>query len=166
MGGPSRMRAKNLQEWLQDHWETDAAKEAEAEGETSEPEGRERDTEEMMEYGGEGREPKKWEMVMELVQMELRGRLLADEAAWQAVVLILKGGEDYRGIGVVEVIWKAVAVILNRRFTASIKYHDSLHGFQAGHGTGNAKLKVNLLQQVAALRETVLHVIFLDLYKV
>ena len=62
-------------------------------------------------------------------------------------------------------IWKAVAVILNRRFTAAITYHDSLHGFQTGRGTGTANLKVNLLQQVAALREVVLRAIFLDLHK-
>ena len=52
------------------------------------------------------------------------------------VVLILKGGGDYRGIDLVEMVWKAVAVILNRRFTASITYHNSLHGFRAVRGTG------------------------------
>ena len=83
----------------------------------------------------------------------------------QAVALILKGGEDYRGIGLVEVIWKAVAVILDCRFTSAITYHDFLHGFRAVHGTGTATLEVKMLHQVAALREAVLHVIFLDLYK-
>ena len=43
------------------------------------------------------------------------------------MVLITNGGWDYRLIGFVEVIWKAVAVILNRRFTAAIVYHDFLH---------------------------------------
>ena len=62
-------------------------------------------------------------------------------------------------------IWKAVAVILNRRFTVTITYHNSLHGFQSGRGTGNATLEVNLLQQVVALRETVLHEILLDRHK-
>ena len=33
------------------------------------------------------------------------------------------------------------------------------------HGTGTVTLKVNLLQKVAALREAVLHVIFLYLHK-
>ena len=65
----------------------------------------------------------------------------------------------------VEVMWKAVAVVLNRRFTASIPYHYFLHGFRAGRGTGTATLKVKLLQQVAALREVVIHVIFLELHK-
>ena len=68
-----------------------------------------------------------------------------EEATWQAVVLILKGGVDYRGICLVEVLWKAVAVILDCRFNASITYHNSLHGFQAGCGTGTATLEVKLL---------------------
>ena len=51
-----------------------------------------------------------------------------------------------------EVMWKVVAAILNRRFTASITYHDFLHGFRAGRGTGTATLKAKLLQQLAALR--------------
>ena len=56
--------------------------------------------------------------------------------------------------------------ILNRRFTASITYQDALHGFRAGRGTGTATLEAKLLQQLAALREEVLYVIFLDLHKV
>ena len=64
-----------------------------------------------------------------------------------------------------EVIWKAVAVILNRRFTAAITYHDFLHGFRVGRGAGIVTLEVKLLQQVAALREEVLHAIFPDLHK-
>ena len=62
-----------------------------------------------------------------------------------------------------EVMWKVVAVILNRRFTSSITYHDALHGFRAGRGTRTATLEAKLLQQLAAMREEVLYVIFLDL---
>ena len=68
------------------------------------------------------------------------------------VLLILKGVGEYRGIVLLEVIWKAVAVILNRRFTISITYHDSLHRFWAGHGTGTTTLRFKLLQKIAALR--------------
>ena len=60
-------------------------------------------------------------------------------------------------------MWKVVAAIFNRRLTASITYHDFLHGFRAGRGTGTAPLKAKLLQQLAALREEVLYVIFLEL---
>ena len=68
------------------------------------------------------------------------------------MVLIPKGKKDYWGIGLVEVIWKVVAVILNRRLTASTAFHKFLHGFRAGCGTGTATLEANLLQQLAALR--------------
>ena len=64
-----------------------------------------------------------------------------------------------------EVMWKVVAVILNRRFTSSITYHNSLHGFQASCGTGTTTLEVKLLQKVVALREAVIHAIFIDLHK-
>ena len=64
-----------------------------------------------------------------------------------------------------EVMWKVVAVILNRRFTSSITFHDVLHVSRAGRGTGTATLDAKLLQQLAAMREEVLYVIFLDLTK-
>ena len=40
---------------------------------------------------------------MVLFQSAFREGNLAEEATWQAVVLILKGNKDYRGIGLVEV---------------------------------------------------------------
>ena len=78
--------------------------------------------------------------------------MVVEEATWQVFVLILKGGGYYRIIGLVEVVRKTVAVILNRRFTTSIAYYDSLHGFRLGCGMGTATLKVKLLQQVLAMR--------------
>ena len=53
-------------------------------------------------------------------------------------------------------------VILN---TMKFTYHDALHGFWAGRGTGTATLEAKLLQQLAAMREEVLYMIFLDLTK-
>ena len=56
--------------------------------------------------------------MVDLIQMELREGVITEEATWQAVVLIPKGGGDYRGIGLVDVTWKAVTVIINFCFTA------------------------------------------------
>ena len=63
-------------------------------------------------------------------------------------------------------VWKVVAVILNRRITAYISFHGVLHGLPAGCGTGTATLEAKVLQQLAAMMEEVSCVIFLDLHKV
>ena len=81
------------------------------------------------------------------------------------MVLILKGKKEYRGIGLVEVMLKVVAAILHCQLTQAITYHDALHGFWEGCGTGTATLEAKLLQQIASMREEVLYMIFLDLTK-
>ena len=85
---------------------------------------------------------------------------------WKSVFLIPKGGDYYGGISLVEVMWKVVEAILNCRLTASITFHDFIHGFQASRGTGTATLKAKMLQNLSALSEEVMYVIFLDLHKV
>ena len=79
--------------------------------------------------------------------------------------MLPKGGGHYHGISLVEVVWKAVTVILNFGFAASITYHDSFHGFWSGRGTGTASLEVKLIQKVIVTRQEVLYMIFLDLHK-
>ena len=90
---------------------------------------------------------------------------LAKECTCKIVILIPKRKGDFRGIGLIEGIWKEIAILLNRRITAVILLHDRLHVFWAGRGTGNAALEVNLLQQLMAMREAVLFKVFLDLWK-
>ena len=62
-------------------------------------------------------------------------------------------------------VWKVVVVVLNCRFTTSIAFHNIIHGFRSGCGTGTTSLKSKLLHQLTAMREEVLHTIFLDLNK-
>ena len=82
------------------------------------------------------------------------------------VVIIPKGvGTNLRRIGLVEVMWKAISGIIDRRILSSIQFHDDLHGFSMGGGTENATLEANLIKQLIAMRETVNHSIFLDLRK-
>ena len=100
-----------------------------------------------------------------MTQTAFREGKLAEEATWQTVVMIPKWKGEFRGIGLVEVTWKFVEVILHCRLTTGIKLHDALHGFQEGRGTGTATLEAKLLQQLAAMREEVLYVIFLNLTK-
>ena len=83
--------------------------------------------------------------MVDLVQEAFGEGRLAEEATWKAVVLITKGGGDYDGIGLLEMVWKVVAVIINCWFTAYINIHNVLHGFWAGNGMGTASLEAKLL---------------------
>ena len=100
-----------------------------------------------------------------MVQTAFRDRDLMEGKTWSAVVFLLEGGGKYHDIGLVEVVWKAVTVILNFCFAASITYHESIHGFRSDYGTGNVSLEVKLLQKVMSIREEVLYMIFLDIHK-
>ena len=62
-------------------------------------------------------------------------------------------------------MWKVVVAIFKFRLTASINFHDFLHGFRAGRGTCTATSEAKLLEQLASLREEVMCMIFLDLHK-
>ena len=64
-----------------------------------------------------------------------------------------------------EFLWKAISGIINRQILSSVQFHDALHGFCAGIGTGTATLEGKLLQHIISMRETVLHSIFLNLRK-
>ena len=96
----------------------------------------------------------------------LREGKMGEEATCQMGVLITKGKKEYWGISFVEVMWKVMAAISNWGLTASITFHDFLHGFRAGRGTGTDTLESKLLKQLGTLREEVLYAIFLDLIKV
>ena len=86
--------------------------------------------------------------------------------AYHTVVMIPKGGgNDFRGIGLVEVLWKTISGIINLRLSPFIEFHNTLHGFYSGRGTGTATLEENLLQKLIAIREMVIHEILLNLSK-
>ena len=90
---------------------------------------------------------------------------MAEEFTCKTFVLIPKRKGDLRGIGLIEVLCKATTSLLNRWLMSAISFHDTLHMFRAGRGTGTAVLDANILQQITDMREEVLFEIFLDLRK-
>ena len=58
-----------------------------------------------------------WKKIVSNVQAEFLEGGLAEDCTWQKVVLFPNGKRDFRGIGIVEVLWKAVASLLNRHLT-------------------------------------------------
>ena len=75
-----------------------------------------------------------------------------------------KGGGEYRGIGLLEPLWKCIEILMDQRLQV-INFHDSLHGFLSGRGTGTATIEVKLAQQLAYLEQQPLFGIFVDLKK-
>jgi hypothetical protein len=60
---------------------------------------------------------------------------IPQQMCWVVTVLIPKGGGEYRGIGLLEPIWKVLERVMDIRLEKII-LHDSLHGCLAGRGTG------------------------------
>ena len=81
------------------------------------------------------------------------------------VVLIPKGNSgDYRGIGLMEPIWKVIEGCIERRLRI-LPCHETLHGGIRGKGTGTAIMELKLAQQLAYIEQTPLYSIFVDLRK-
>ena len=76
---------------------------------------------------------------MEIIHAEFRDSNLDSKSSWWKVVLITKGDNRYfRGIGIVEVLWRTTMGLLNQSSILTIGFNDILHGFWAGRGTGTS----------------------------
>jgi uncharacterized protein YqhQ len=71
-----------------------------------------------------------WRRVAQLVQMAFTDQPLPKSFGIGILVLIPKGVPDqYRGISLLEVIYKLLSSIINQRISLKIQYHDAIHGF-------------------------------------
>jgi hypothetical protein len=87
------------------------------------------------------------------------------ELSCSVLVLIPKGSGGFRGIGLLEVAWKVVSVIIDARLKDEIQFHDLLHGFKAERGTVAATIEAKLLMQNTCAQRKALYQIFIDLAK-
>ena len=106
-----------------------------------------------------------WRLFVRLIQIIWDKGEIPRQMLWMVVVLLPKGGGDFRGIGLLEPFWKVIEVLMDKRL-AHIEFHDCLHGFLRGRGTGTATTEVKLTQQLAYLDQVPLYGIFIDLRKV
>ena len=65
-------------------------------------------------------DPYRLRIVMEMVQLEFDMGELDTECMWDTIVLLPKGGGEYHNIRLVEVIWKVIAIIIDRSLKDSI----------------------------------------------
>ncbi len=87
-GGASGMRAKHVKAWL-----PGALAEENPESQGNEGKG------------------ENWKLFVELVQAVWTHGTIPRQLLWSIVVLIPKGGGDYRGIGLLEPIWKVLELL-------------------------------------------------------
>ena len=113
-GGASKMRAEDLKTWL--HM-AECEEEAQEKGVDA------------YRHAGSA-----WRMVVELIQQVWDTGEIPCQMLLTIVVLIPKGNSgDYRGIGLLEVIWKVIERVMDKRMSG-IELHDTLHGFRAKRG--------------------------------
>ena len=74
--------------------------------------------------------------------------MVQEEVKWAIIVFLTKGRGGYQGIGIVDVVWKICATVVNFWIKWSVTIHDRLHGFRAGMGMGPETLEVELEQQL------------------
>jgi hypothetical protein len=68
------------------------------------------------------------------------------------IVLIPKGGGDYQGIGLLELMWKVCKHVIDLRLNA-FDLHDLLHGYRNKGRTGTARIEAKSAQQLAHLEQ-------------
>ena len=110
-------------------------------------------------------DPANWGKVVSIIKVAFWDRTLAEKCAWKTVVLTPKGRRECRGIFLVKVLWRSVAGILNWSIILVIVFHETLHGFRAGRGTGTTSPEADVILQLSEMRETVLYEILLDIQK-
>ena len=88
------------------------------------------------------------------------------ECTWQMVLLSPKGNRNFQVVGLVEVIWKMVSVIINREIGTVVWFHEILHGLLTSWKKWIDSLKSKTPQHMMKIREEVLYNLFLDLQKV
>ena len=80
-------------------------------------------------------------------------------------MIINKGRGEYRGIGLVEVIWKVRTLIMKNRLRDTINLHSALHGFRKGRGKGTATMEAKLDHNLAIMVHEPLFQVLLDVKK-
>jgi hypothetical protein len=120
-GGASGIKAEHLKSWLH------GAK-------------REEDPETAEASAGAG---KTWRKFVGLCTSVWRTGAIPQQMCWVITVLIPKWGGEYRGIGLMEPIWKVMEWAMDH-ILETIVLHDSLHGCLKHRGTGTAIIEAKL----------------------
>ena len=106
-----------------------------------------------------------WRMLVKLIQNTWDTGEIPRQMLLIIVVLVPKGNTgEYRGIGLLEVLWKVIELVLDERVLA-IEVHDSLHGFHAKRGCSTGIMEAKLVQHLTFIEQCPLFGVFINLRK-
>jgi hypothetical protein len=78
----------------------------------------------------------KWRIFVELIQAIWEWGEIPEQMSWMVIVLLPKGGGNFRGIGLLDPFWKEVEKIMVCRL-GTIEFHPCLHGGLPKRGAGS-----------------------------
>jgi hypothetical protein len=108
--GATGMRAEHVKTWLRDIWCREKV--------AQENPGKTADTGEL---------GKKWGIFVKMIQTIWDRGKIPMQMSWMVVVLLPKGGGNFRGIGLLNPCWKVMEKFMVHRMGA-INFHPCLHG--------------------------------------
>ena len=79
--------------------------------------------------------------------------------------MLPKGEGEFKGIRLVEIIWKVFSLIMNNRLHYDITLHDAPDGCRKSQGIGTDTLEEKLVQQLAGICREPLFQVLLDVRK-
>jgi hypothetical protein len=85
-----------------------------------------------------------WNNLVTTIQHIFRTGEVPQRLSYSNLVIIPKSDGGFRGIGLLEPIWKVISTIIKDRCNESITFDDSLHGFRSERGTSTAILEAKL----------------------
>ena len=144
--GPSTIRVEHLKDWAGGY---EAGMAAEKEGFAIPDDAQEKTMH--------------WMLMVVLVQAILREGSVPRAFQHAVLVLIPKAEQSkYRGIALLEALYKLCSCIINRRICNNVGWHDGVHGFREGQSCGTAIIEAKLLAEKTWCEGQVLYQVFLD----
>ena len=107
-----------------------------------------------------------WEKLLKLIRMAFAEGEIPKAFCNGILVLIPKGKPgEFRGIALLETIYKLISSIINGRLQSTIVFDDAIHGFRRGRGCNTAIMEAKLLMQFQYRKDNPLYMVFIDLKK-
>ena len=101
--------------------------------------------------------------LVELVQFMWWHGTIPTYLVFIILILVPNGNRDTQGIRLLEVLWNVMEAVIDTRIKKAVVFHDFLHEFCAGRGTGKFIIDINLVQDLATVDQDSLFLMLLDL---